>query len=108
MSRQGRIFAMIHIYTRSHEPATRYDVGRPIGRRMIQRHKKNELLPAYCCLKLRQARNLTVTVYYDAIYFWCVKGKGCLKPPSYHWHSCVYCRRALRRMAPWRIIRMAA
>lgn len=66
-----------HLFTAKMEPATRYDLGAPSGKRMIVHHGQRQLISAICCGKRRQARNLWVQVFYDDVRFWCRKGKGC-------------------------------
>jgi hypothetical protein len=70
----------VHVYTRGHQPATRFvtviDV-KGATRRFWTRFKGNHLLPTSCCRKRRPAKNLTVQVYYDMVPFWCRPGKGC-------------------------------
>ena len=71
----------VHVYTRAHQPATRYrvDSGSTFGARWF-RNAANRLIPAQCCGKMRPARNLTVQVFYDSVPFWCRAGKGCKRP----------------------------
>ena len=73
----------VHVYTRDHQPATRYrvDFGTPVGGRWF-RNAGNRLLPTRCCGKLRPAKNLTVQTYYDDMPLWCRPGTGC-KVPSH-------------------------
>ena len=66
-----------HIFRAAHEPATRFDLGAPGGRRHIVRYGAHRLVPARCCHAFRWAKNCTVQVYYDGISFWCRDGKGC-------------------------------
>ena len=69
----------MHLYTRPHQPATRF-VDRCSGTAHWVRHKPGRLLLASCCGKRRPARNLTVQVYYDSVPFFCRAGTGCQKP----------------------------
>ena len=71
----------LHVYTREHQPATRFVTVLDDAAGKIMRHwtryPSNYLLPTSCCSKRRPAKNLTVQVYYDAVPFWCKAGKGC-------------------------------
>ena len=73
----------VRIYTRGHQPATRYliefgSLGR-LGRRWCL-CKPGRLIWTACCRKRRPAKNLTVQVYYDMTPFWCRPGTGCKAP----------------------------
>jgi hypothetical protein len=70
----------IHLYTRSHQQATRFitvlgDLKRPM--RFWTRNPPHRTVPTSCCRKQRWAKNCTVQVYYDMVPFWCKPGKGC-------------------------------
>ncbi len=39
--------------------------------------KPNRLVWAWCCEKLRPAKNCCVQHYYDGSNVWCLSGKGC-------------------------------
>jgi hypothetical protein len=69
----------VHIYTRSLQPAHNYVDGEGIGRPFRFRSNPRRHFRASCCGKLREARYLTVQVYYDHIPFWCREGRGCHK-----------------------------
>lgn len=68
----------LHIYRADDQPATRFkiDVSDAIRPHWVQQRKRKQL-PAFCCGKLRYAANLIVHVYYDGIYYFCKKGRGC-------------------------------
>lgn len=62
---------MLHVYTVAGQPLTRYDVGRPIGRRMIVRTNPRAQHRCENCWRLRYAENLVIQVYYDCSKIWC-------------------------------------
>ncbi len=66
----------VHLYTASHQPATRYRVAVGNGYRWIRRSPRS-LVFACCCLSRRRAWNCTVQVYYDEVRAGCRPGKGC-------------------------------
>lgn len=70
----------LHIYTRPHQPATRFVDRSMPGRGHWFRYPGGRLLSASCCGRMRPARNLTVQVYYDSVPFFCRPGTGCRKP----------------------------
>ena len=72
----------LHIYTASHQPATRYRVACGDVRPFWVKCPANRLYWCASCKKRRPARNLTVQVYYDGTAFWCRDGKGCKAPRS--------------------------
>lgn len=61
----------LHVFTVRGQPLTRYDVGRPIGRRMIVRNNPRRQFRCENCYKLRHAKNLVIQVYYDCHRIWC-------------------------------------
>lgn len=68
----------LHIYRAGRQPATKYvvDVSTEIKPFTISHHDRDQLY-AMCCRKRRWTKYLTVQVYYDVIYFWCIAGRGC-------------------------------
>ncbi len=68
----------VHIYTSSHQPATRFEVGHLVGdtEEWIE-HRPHKLVFTWCCGVRRWAGHCSVQVYYDSLRFWCCKGKGC-------------------------------
>lgn len=68
----------LHIYRAKDQKATHFvdDCAGPEHRRVV-RYKPRKRLPCFGCGKWRWAANLTVQVYYDAVRFFCMKGKGC-------------------------------
>ena len=85
----------VHIYTRPHQPATRF-VDRCAGKSHWFRYPGGRLLPTSCCRRRRPARNLTVQVYYDSTPFFCRPGTGCKAPSR---RKRVTSRRLLREFA---------
>jgi hypothetical protein len=67
----------VHVYTRGHQPATRYKVDVGDVKPFWIKSPPNRMYRTNCCRRLRRARNLSVQVYYDATYYWCNKGTGC-------------------------------
>lgn len=86
-------YSVRHLYTRAHQPATRFLTVLHIGPwvrkapdwgyhpdrelRVWTRYPGNRLIHTSCCRKRRPAKNLTVQAYYDMLPFWCRPGKGC-------------------------------
>lgn len=87
----------VHVYTARPQPATQFatvvDIREPcrrqaptwrpyrvVTRRFVTRFAPNRLLPTWCCLRRRPAKNLVVRVYYDAVAAHCAPGKGCKAP----------------------------
>ena len=72
----------VHIYTRDHQPATRFVTVIYTGKKDMRfwtRNPAHRTVPTSCCRKQRWAKNCTVQVYYDMVPFWCRPGKGCRK-----------------------------
>lgn len=74
----------VHLYTRDHQPATRFvtDLGQFEGGRYTSHRVWTRLRPrarvwASCCKRRRWAAHCTVQVYYDMLPFWCRPGRGC-------------------------------
>jgi hypothetical protein len=67
----------VHIFTRPHQPATRFFVQLFEGEKHWIRCKPRSLVRCRKCKKLRWAKNCTVQVYYDDVPAWCRPGKGC-------------------------------
>jgi hypothetical protein len=68
-----------HIYAAPEQKATQYLVEIDEVTRFRVRHKARCLLWCHSCRRRRWASHLTVRVYYDATYFFCVDGQGCKK-----------------------------
>jgi hypothetical protein len=85
----------LHLYTRRHQPATRFVVTLDVRRgpadapRIVTERKVFTLRPracvwAWCCQRRRVAANCTTQVYYDSQPYWCAEGRGCqtkTRPP---------------------------
>ena len=67
----------VHIFSAPLEPATRFNIGAPVGKRQMIHWPARKLVAASCCWKRRWAGNCVMQVYYDALRFSCRKGKGC-------------------------------
>jgi len=74
---------MAHVYTRPHQPATRFVTVLTSPRGTLPhwtRYPSNRLLPTSCCRQWRPAKNLTVQVFFDVVSIWCREGAGCRRP----------------------------
>ena len=70
--------AVFHLYNAPHQPATGFWDSDPVtGKRFRLRLSPHARRRCCGCDRLRQARNLTVQVFYDGLYFWCRKGLRC-------------------------------
>jgi hypothetical protein len=70
----------VHIFRAKDQPATRYSVtlDMPKGpETMWFVCRRRKLFFCFKCKQRRWAGNLTAHVYYDGIYYFCKKGKGC-------------------------------
>lgn len=88
----------VHVHSAYCEPATRFNVGAPLGETRWWGFKPHRLLRPWCCGqpkrrrkngkrytvpgRLRLAKNCVVQVYYDTLPIWCAPGKGCRKEPK--------------------------
>lgn len=70
----------VHIFRAKDQPATRYSYTLDIGKR-VETHwitnRRRKVLFCFTCKQRRWACNLTAHVYYDGVYYFCKKGKGC-------------------------------
>lgn len=68
----------VHIFRAGEQEATRFKVYLDFDKSPhIVRRKPRSLIFARCCRKKRWAKNCVVQVYYDDVYTFCKKGKGC-------------------------------
>ena len=70
----------LHIYTRPHQPATRFVTVLEVGKKAMRFwtcNPSHRTVPTSCCRKRRWAKYCTVQVYYDMAPFWCKPGRGC-------------------------------
>lgn len=86
----------VHIYTAPKEPATRFNVGAPIGKTHWVTRRPLQRLYCWTCQRERIAKNLIAQVYYDSLRFFCMKGKGCNAPNAKSW----WCTRHQRNHGP--------
>ena len=70
---------MIGLFRARKQPATRFRDIYHSGRGPLVRNPPNRLFLCRKCYKQRPAKNLIVQVYYDGIYYWCARRKGCKK-----------------------------
>lgn len=69
-------FENLHVYTRPHQPATRWVDNRG-PKPMVFKWPARKLIRCQSCWRLRYAENCTVQAYYDHLGIWCAPGKGC-------------------------------
>ena len=66
----------LHIFRARDQPATRYKVDFGNFSTTIQNRRRTQIW-ARCCKRKRWATYLVAHVYYDGIWYYCRRGRGC-------------------------------